>query len=154
MQYLYTTLSSIPGILLIAASVLLFPKPFGFQAEYNVGRGPEFNVINKTIEETNLKGGYVQSMYKLNIKEQIFIPFVKYHWYDGGKKHELDARSYDVNDLEIGVEWQPFKNFELVADYTISNRQYEDAENEKKRRIKIVSPALIDTVLNNFKDLL
>jgi hypothetical protein len=111
----------------VAASVLLYPKPFGFQAEYNVGRGPEFNVINKTIEETNLKGGYVQSMYKLKIKEQILIPFVKYHWYDGGKKHELDARSYNVNDLEIGVEWQPFKNFELVADYTISSRRYEDA---------------------------
>jgi hypothetical protein len=37
---------------------------------------------------------------------------------------------------------------------SVSNRQYEDSENEKKRRIKIVSPALIDTVLNNFKELL
>jgi hypothetical protein len=111
----------------VAASVLLYPKPFGFQAEYNVGRGPEFNVNNKIIEEANLKGGYVQSMYMLKIKDQILIPFAKYHWYDGGKKHELDARSYNVNDFEIGAEWQPFKNFELVADYTISSRRYEDA---------------------------
>lgn len=37
---------------------------------------------------------------------------------------------------------------------SVSNRQYEELENEKKRRIKIVSPALIDTVLNNFKELL
>ncbi|HCQ12969.1 porin [Flavobacterium sp.] len=111
----------------VAASVLLYPKPFGFQAEYNIGRGPEFNVNNKIIEETNLKGGYVQTMYMLKIKEQTLIPFAKYHWYDGGKKHELDARSYDVNDFEIGAEWQPFKNFELVADYTISSRRYEDA---------------------------
>jgi phosphate-selective porin len=111
----------------VAASVLLYPKPFGFQAEYNVGRGPEFNVNNKIIEDTNLKGGYVQTMYMLKIKEQTLIPFAKYHWYDGGKKHELDARSYNVNDFEIGAEWQPFKNFELVADYTISSRRYEDA---------------------------
>ncbi|WP_396191683.1 porin [Flavobacterium sp.] len=111
----------------VAASVLLYPKPFGFQAEYNIGRGPEFNVNNKIIEETNLKGGYVQTMYMLKIKEQTLIPFAKYHWYDGGIKHELDARSYDVNDFEIGAEWQPFKNFELVADYTISSRRYEDA---------------------------
>jgi hypothetical protein len=111
----------------VAASVLLYPKPFGFQAEYNIGRGPEFNVNNKIIEDTNLKGGYVQTMYVLKIKEQTLIPFAKYHWYDGGKKHELDARSYNVNDFEIGAEWQPFKNFELVADYTISSRRYEDA---------------------------
>ena len=37
---------------------------------------------------------------------------------------------------------------------SVSNRQYEEYANEKKRRIKIVSPALIDTILNNFKDIL
>ena len=110
-----------------AVSMILYPKPFGFQAEYNVGRGPEFNTSNLTIEETSLSGGYVQLMYMTKIQNQIIIPFVKYHWYDGGKKHELDARSYNVNDLEIAIEWQPFKNFELVADYTISSRRYEDA---------------------------
>lgn len=110
-----------------AASIILYPKPFGFQAEYNLGRGPEYNTVNNTIEETSLQGGYAQIMYQAKIKNQILFPFVKYHWYDGGKKHELDARSYNVNDLEIGLEWQPFKNFELVADYTISSRRYEDA---------------------------
>ena len=111
----------------IAASLILYPKPFGFQAEYNYGKGPEFNINNKTIEENDLRGGYVQLNYMLKIKDQILLPFLKYQWYNGGKKHELDARSYDVNDLEIGAEWQPFKNFELVADYTISSRRYEDA---------------------------
>ncbi|MBL7882645.1 MAG: porin, partial [Bacteroidia bacterium] len=27
-----------------AASIILYPQPFGFQAEYNVGTGPEYNV--------------------------------------------------------------------------------------------------------------
>ena len=111
----------------IAASLILYPKPFGFQAEYNYGKGPEFNINNKTIEENDLRGGYAQLNYMLKIKDEILLPFLKYQWYNGGKKHELDARSYDVNDLEIGAEWQPFKNFELVADYTISSRRYEDA---------------------------
>jgi hypothetical protein len=111
----------------IAASLILYPKPFGFQAEYNYGKGPEFNINNNTIEENDLRGGYAQLNYMLKIKDQILLPFLKYQWYNGGKKHELDARSYDVNDLEIGAEWQPFKNFELVADYTISSRRYEDA---------------------------
>lgn len=54
------------------------------------------------------------------------LPFVRAHYYDGGKKHEKDARSYTVKELELGVEWQPSKNFELVAMYTISNRRFED----------------------------
>jgi phosphate-selective porin len=31
-----------------------------------------------------------------------------------------------VNETEIGVEWQPNKNFELVAMYTMSTRRAED----------------------------
>ena len=110
-----------------AVSVVLYPKPFGFQAEYNIGRGPEYNTENNTIKESHLEGGYAQIMYQLIVQKQILFPFVKYQMYRGGKKHELDARSYDVNDLEIGIEWQPFKNFEFVADYTVSSRRYEDA---------------------------
>lgn len=36
----------------------------------------------------------------------------------------------------------------------ISNRAYEDEVNESKRRIKIVSPAIISAILKNFKDLI
>ena len=38
----------------------------------------------------------------------------------------MDARSYDVNEFEVGIEWQFSKNFELVGMYTMSNRRYED----------------------------
>lgn len=110
-----------------AASLILYPKPFGFQAEYNIGRGPRYNPASNTIENSHLEGGYVLLNAKTKIKNNIVFPFLKYHYYNGGKKHELDARSYKVNDLEIGIEWQPFKSFELVADYTISSRRYEDA---------------------------
>lgn len=34
----------------------------------------------------------------------------------------------------------------------VSNYQYEDNENEKKRRIKLISPNLLQTILKNFKD--
>ena len=111
----------------VAASLILYPKPFGFQAEYNVGTGPQYNPINNTVAQKDLEGGYAQIMYNLTIKKQVLIPFVKYQYYKGGKKHELDARSYTVNDLEFGIEWQPIRNFELVAIYTMSERRYEDA---------------------------
>jgi hypothetical protein len=111
----------------VAGTFVLYPQPFGLTAEYNVGTGPEYNPLTNTIEQKSLKGGYVQASYFLKFGEQILIPFFRYHAYDGGKKHELDARSYYVREREIGVEWQPIKNFELVVMYTTSKRRFEDA---------------------------
>ncbi len=109
-----------------AASFVLYPKPFGIQAEYNVGIGPEFNPVNDSIQTQELKGGYITASWMIKIKKQLIIPFGRWHYYDGGKKHELDARSYEVNEYEFGIEWQPIKNFEFVAMYTISERRFED----------------------------
>ena len=110
----------------IAATFILYPKPFGIQAEYNIGKGPEFNKVTDSIEVRNLHGGYITASYKKDFGQQTIIPFSRYHYYHGGKKHELDARSYHVSEFEIGVDWQPNKNFELVAMYTISERRFED----------------------------
>jgi hypothetical protein len=112
----------------IAASFVLYPKPFGIQAEYNIGRGPEFNKQTDSIEVQNLTGGYVTASYLIRQKEHIIMPFARIQYYDGGKKHELDARSYKVNDFELGIEWQPVKQFELTGSYNFSNRRYEDYE--------------------------
>ncbi|MFZ9143717.1 MAG: porin [Aquirufa sp.] len=109
-----------------AASFVLYPKPFGIQAEYNVGTGPEFNKATDAIENQKLSGGYITASYKIDLKKQILIPFVRVQHYEGGKKHELDARSYRVDETEIGLEWQPNKNFELVAMYTMATKRAED----------------------------
>jgi hypothetical protein len=114
----------------LAASLIVYPKPFGIQAEYNVGRGPQFNNITDSIEVMPLKGGYVTLSYLQKIKGHVIMPFLRYQYYKGGKKHETDARSYNVEDLEIGIEWQPVSQFELVAMYTMSSRRYEDFVNQ------------------------
>lgn len=114
----------------VAGTFVLYPKPFGIQAEYNIGQGPQFNKYTDSIEVRNLKGGYVTMSYLIKTAKQTIIPFVRGQYYDGGKKHELDARSYKVNEFEIGVEWQPHKTFELVAMYTISRRRFEDFEKQ------------------------
>ncbi len=108
------------------ATFVLYPKPFGIQAEYNVGTGPEFDKITDSILGQKLNGGYVLLNYQVKMFHQLFIPFVRGQYYDGGKKHEQDARSYRVQEYEFGVEWQMNKNFELVVMYTTSRRQYED----------------------------
>ena len=95
------------------------------------------NFINKktdSIEVQDLQGGYVTLSYKKHIKSQVIIPFVRGHYYDGGKKHERDARSYTVRELELGIEWQPNKNFELVVMYVGSDRRFEDALNNDNRQ--------------------
>jgi hypothetical protein len=110
----------------VAGTFVLYPKPFGIQAEYTIGQGPEFNKVTDSIEVMPLKGGYVTLSYLAKLNKQTLIPFFRYQYYDGGKKHERDARSYEVCDIEIGAEWQSNKNFELVVNYTISSRRYED----------------------------
>jgi hypothetical protein len=110
----------------IAASAILYPRPFGIQAEYNIGRGPEFDKLTNEINVSNLHGGYVLLNALLQTKGQKIYPFIKYQHYQGGKKHERDARSYHVNELEMGVEWLPYKNFEVVVNYTLSQRRFED----------------------------
>ena len=110
----------------VGGTFVLYPKPFGILAEYNVGTGPEFDKLADSITNQRLHGGFITASYKIDFKGQTLIPFVRYQKYDGGKKHELDARSYEVEELEIGAEWQPNKNFELVVMYTMSSRRYED----------------------------
>jgi hypothetical protein len=113
----------------IGATFVLYPKPFGILAEYNIGRGPEYDKLTNSVIESPLKGGFITASYKLDFNGQTLIPFSRFQYYDGGKKHELDARSYEVKELEIGAEWQPNKNFELVVMYTMSARRFEDAAN-------------------------
>jgi hypothetical protein len=110
----------------IAGSLMIYPQPLGFQAEYNVGKGPEFDPIANTTKLQNLKGGYIQTMYRIKTDKREIIPFIKYQYYDGGKKFEIDARKYLVKDLEVGVEYQIKNYFELVALYMISDRTFED----------------------------
>jgi hypothetical protein len=110
----------------VAATFVLYPRPFGIQAEYNVGRGPEFDTVTDSIGLRKLTGGYATFSYMIRSNKHLIFPFARIQYYSGGKKHELDARSYDVNETELGIEWQPVKNFELVAQYTISKRRFED----------------------------
>jgi hypothetical protein len=110
----------------VAATFVLYPKPFGILAEYNIGRGPEFNTVTDSIETQKLHGGFITLSYMLHFDKHVVIPFTRAQYYKGGKKHELDARSYNMNEYEIGVEWQPVRAFEFVAMYTISSRRFQD----------------------------
>jgi hypothetical protein len=113
---------------------VLYPQPFGIQAEYNYGRGPQFNRADKTVSSQPLQGGYAQLMYRRKLGAQYITPFVRMQNYAGGKKHELDARRYIVRDYEAGLEWQLSPFLELVPQYSYSDRTYEDALRPNNRQ--------------------
>jgi hypothetical protein len=106
------------------------PRPFGVLAEYNIGRGPEYDPVTDSIYVQSLTGGFVTLSYLQKWGKQNIIPFMRAQYYDGGKKAERDARSYKVNEYEFGVEWQFNAAVELTAMYTHSIRRYEDYRTE------------------------
>lgn len=110
----------------VGVAAILYPKPFGIMAEYNVGRGPEFNTATDSIETKRLEGGYLTLCYKTSVKDQTLIPYTRAQYFKGGKKHEKDASSYDVKELEMGIEWLLNKGFEVTVAYVFSERRYED----------------------------
>jgi hypothetical protein len=124
----------------IAGSFILYPRPLGIQAEYNTGQGPRYNPGKDSIEVSSLSGGYATISYKIlgKRKDEVFFPFTRIQSYNGGKKHELDARTYHVREIETGVEWQFNKNFELTVTYVLSHRRFEDSKlkvNDQKGRL-------------------
>lgn len=111
----------------VGLSFMMYPQPFGIEAEWNWGRTPGLDLATNTIQEKNMNGGYVQVMYK-NDNFKFFetngtiIPFVKWQYFDGYNKAEVNSPQNKVNDWEIGAEWQIAPEVELVAEYHIMNR--------------------------------
>lgn len=109
------------------ASFVLYPQPFGIQAEATYGVGPsqgDTAATQKEITDRKLVGGYAQVMYKIDdvLGTVALIPFARGTYYDGGKKFEDNAPHYLVKELELGLEWQLIKNLEIVGAYDMSER--------------------------------
>lgn len=117
-----------------AASFVVYPQPFGFQAEYNFGVGPEFEAVTRTIQPKHLQGGYAQIMYMKKIGGHVLTPFVRAQYYEGGKKQETDARRYLTRQVEGGAEWQLNKHLELTVLYSQEDRAYEDQATRGNRQ--------------------
>jgi hypothetical protein len=96
-----------------------YPQPFGLQAEWNWGTGPQLTAGLDAIEERSLQGGYIQAMYQDTdfFGLGTFTPFVKWQRFDGALKFQANAPFTNVNDWEIGFEWQPVPQIELVTIY-------------------------------------
>ncbi len=109
-----------------AASLIYYPQPFGFQMEYNIGQGPDYNKTTGNVETRELKGGYVQVNYQTILNEQRYFPYVRYQEYDGGRKLD-NGNHMETREWEFGTEWQPNSALEITVAYAISDRKVESA---------------------------
>ncbi len=110
----------------VALSFTWYARPLGLVAEWNWGKGPEYQPDVNAVEERTLRGGYIQSMYRVVTAGQMLQPFVRAQYYRGGRKTDLDARGYLIREYDLGLEWLPMPALELTAQYSISDRRVAD----------------------------
>lgn len=114
----------------VGISFIMYPQPFGIQAEWNWGTTPGLDTTasaNGVIEKKSLNGGYIQAMYKIDNFQFLstngtLIPFVKWQYFDGYNKAETNSPENHVNDWELGVEWQLAPEVEIAMVYHRMNR--------------------------------
>lgn len=119
----------------VAATFVYYPQPFGIQAEYNIGAGPEYSAQSHSIEDRPLRGGYVQLMLRKKLFGQWFIPFYRYQRYAGGIKVQDDARYTRMHSSEVGVEWQPNPYLEFTTEIDHSDRYTSDAADPDRHEV-------------------
>ena len=115
----------------VFGTFVLYPQPFGFQAEGTYGTGPSLGWNETTtIEERRLFGGYAQVMYKIDdvAGTVALIPFVRATYYEGGKKFDALAPKHEVKEIELGLEWQLNKALEVVVVYDMAHRKVQAAK--------------------------
>jgi Phosphate-selective porin O and P len=102
----------------VGFTAVLYPQPFGFEAEWNFGRGPELSSDFRSISADFLQGGYVQLNYKAETPAGTWFPFVRWQRYEGGRKFARNAPDSRVEEVDVGVEWSLWKEVEVVVSYT------------------------------------
>lgn len=104
-------------------TLIKYPQPFGVQAEYTIGRGPQLNAAQTALEVDDLHGGYVMANYRYKSDNHgEFWPFLRYQYYRGGYRSSANAPYAEIDEWNFGVEWQIKKEFELVTEYLITDR--------------------------------
>lgn len=116
----------------VSANFVLYPQPFGLEAEWTYGEGPEMmlnydslgnglasnGATKGPITQEKLHGGYILANYKVDSDVGVFIPFTRWSYFDGARKFKTNCPTQKVNEVDFGVEYQPWTCFELALVYT------------------------------------
>ena len=111
----------------VALHAILYPAPIGFQAEWNWGRGPEYDRTLRAITTKPLHGGYVQAMARVRQSPVgPFMPYARWQTYRGGWKAAVNAPRLETDEIELGIEFQPVPALELTLAYARMERTEAD----------------------------
>ncbi len=101
-----------------------YAQPWGIEAEWTTGQGPQLNDTRTAVTTQSLQGGYILLNYRHIYGEQSeFIPFVRWNYFDGARKFATNAPKMCVNEIDFGFEWQWRKEVELQLQYTLANER-------------------------------
>ena len=107
-----------------SAHFIMYPQPWGLEAEWTTGQGPQMNDARNAIGQSYLNGGYVTLSYRHKYGEQSeLIPYVRYNYFDGARKFAVNAPKMVVNEIDLGFEWQWRKEVELQLQYTLADER-------------------------------
>lgn len=111
----------------VGLHAILYPQPLGIQAEWNWGKGPEYDRDSLSILTRSLQGGYVQMMYRLPTESiGALMPYGRWQHYRGGWKASTNAPRLETDEVELGLEWQPWKALEFTLAYARMKRAEAD----------------------------
>lgn len=102
----------------VGVTAVWYPQPFGLEAEWNWGVGPQSSSDNTRITDEYLQGGYVQASWLQNGAGGAWYPFARWNYFDGARKFARNAPSSNVNELDLGLEWSPWPEVEITVQYT------------------------------------
>jgi phosphate-selective porin len=102
----------------VGLTAVWYPQPLGIEAEWNFGRGPELSDDLRSIDVQSLHGGYVQASYRRVDSFGAWFPFVRWNYYDGGRKFARNAPHMMVNEVDFGLELGKWTELELAMIYT------------------------------------
>jgi hypothetical protein len=112
----------------LGVSFVVYPQPFGFEAEWNLGDGPTLKDDYSEIQSKFLHGGYFQGTYKLDFDYGVLFPLVRWQYYNGGRKFARNAPDVHTNELDVGFEWAPIPEVELATIYSFTPRRTDSSD--------------------------
>jgi hypothetical protein len=126
----------------VGIHAILYPQPFGIQGEWAWGKGPQYDPAAQAVQEKTLSGGYIQMMVQLPTSPEFgrLMPYGRWQHYRGGWKAGTNAPRLETDELELGLEWQPFDALEFTVAYARMKRREAD-----ERRMGRAEGSLIRT---------
>jgi hypothetical protein len=128
----------------VGVTAVWYPQPLGLEAEWNWGRGPTLSDDGTRITSEPLHGGYVQASYRYAEGGVSWFPFVRWNYFDGGRKFGTNAPQAHVDELDLGFEYSPDPGVEITLFFSHTFRRtntgvapYEDIEDEQRLGIQV-----------------